>query len=97
MQNMLKKESTDSRAAEAVAIFFYQAKKWIGTFATVLEGLDTLVFSGGIGENAPVIRSRICTGLNFLGISLSEKQNQESHTLISGADSRVKAYVIPTN
>ena len=55
------------RAAEAVALFCYQAKKWIGAFAAALGGLDTLVFAGGIGENAPVIRARICAGLEFLG------------------------------
>jgi acetate kinase len=48
------------RAAEAVALFFYQVKKWIGAFAAALGGLDTLVFAGGIGENAPTVRARVC-------------------------------------
>ena len=61
------------RAAEAVALFCYQAKKWIGSFAAALGGLDTLVFAGGIGESAPVIRARICDGLGFLGIELERK------------------------
>jgi hypothetical protein len=66
----MAKEAGDVRAAEAVALFCYQAKKWIGSFAAALGGLDTLVFAGGIGENSPVIRARICEGLGFLGIDL---------------------------
>ncbi len=56
------------RAREALAIFCYQAKKWIGPFAAALGGVDTLVFAGGIGENAAPVRRRICDGLQFLGI-----------------------------
>ena len=63
----------------------------------VLEGLDTLVFSGGIGENAPIIRSRICEGLGFTGIALDEEQNEQNGFEISKADSKVKVLVIPTN
>jgi acetate kinase len=74
MRDLLAKEADDIRAAEAVALFCYQAKKWIGAFAATLGGLDTLVFAGGIGENCPVIRSRICEGLGFLGIGLEEKK-----------------------
>ena len=55
-----------------MALFCYQAKKWIGAFAAALGGLDTLVFAGGIGENAPLIRERICDGLGFLGIELNQ-------------------------
>ena len=66
------------RAAEAVALFCYQVKKWIGAFAAALGGLDTLVFAGGIGENAPLVRARICDGLGFLGIELdAEAQRGE--------------------
>ena len=97
MQDLLKIESTDERAAEAVALFCYQLKKWIGSFMAVLEGLDTLVFSGGIGENAPIIRSRICEGLGFTGIALDEEQNEQNGFEISKADSKVKVLVIPTN
>src|SRR5450759_799028 len=68
MRELLAREATDVRAAEAVALFCYQVKKWVGAFAAALDGLDTLVFAGGIGENAPVIRSRICDGLRFLGV-----------------------------
>ena len=73
----------DVRAAEAVALFCYQAKKWIGAFAAALGGLDTLVFAGGIGENSPEIRRRICEGLGFLGIALDEGRNASSALLIS--------------
>src|SRR5213083_1823761 len=68
MRDLLAREAVDARAAEAVALFCYQAKKWIGSFAAALGGLDTLVFAGGIGENCPSIRTRLCKGLGFLGI-----------------------------
>tara|TARA_R110002049_G_scaffold140037_1_gene300957 strand:- start:613 stop:1803 length:1191 start_codon:yes stop_codon:yes gene_type:complete len=97
MQDLLQKENSDERAAEAVALFCYQIKKWIGSFMVVLGGLDVLVFSGGIGENAPIIRSRICKGLEFAGIDLDEDQNEQNGFQISKADSKVKVLVIPTN
>ena len=75
MRDLLAHEADDIRAAEAVALFCYQAKKWIGAFAAALGGLDTLVFAGGIGENAPTVRARICDGLGFLGIEIEEKRN----------------------
>ena len=78
MRDLLEHEIKDVRAAEAVALFCYQAKKWIGSFAAALGGLDTLVFAGGIGENAPVIRARICEGLNFLGIELDKSRNAKN-------------------
>jgi acetate kinase len=68
MRDLLAREATDVRAAEAVALFCYQAKKWIGSFTAALGGLDTIVFAGGIGEKAPLVRTRICEGLGFLGI-----------------------------
>ena len=83
MRDLLAKENDDVRAAEAVELFCYQAKKWIGSFAAALGGLDTLVFAGGIGEKSPVIRSRICKGLEFLGIELEEKQNTANAPVIS--------------
>ena len=85
------------RAAEAVALFCYQAKKWIGSFAAALGGLDTLVFAGGIGENAPPVRARICDGLGCLGIELEEKRNAANESVISAAASRVAVRVIRTN
>jgi propionate kinase len=87
----------DVRAAEAVSLFCYQVKKWIGAFAAALGGLDTLVFAGGIGENGPTVRTRICGGLGFLGIELEEKRNVKNEGLISAADSRVAVRVIRTD
>ena len=83
MRDLLEQEASDVRAAEAVALFCYQVKKWIGAFAAALGGLDTLVFAGGIGENAPIVRARICDGLGFLGIELEEKQNVANADVIS--------------
>jgi len=97
MQDLLEHEAEDARAAEAVALFCYQVKKWIGAFAAALGGLDTLVFAGGIGENAPIVRARICDGLGFLGIELEEKQNAASAAVISVTTSRVPVRVIHTD
>ncbi len=97
MRDLLAQEAHDIRAAEAVALFCYQAKKWIGAFAAALGGLDTLVFAGGIGENAPLVRARICEGLGFLGIELSESRNAESAAVISTDASRVTVRVIRTD
>jgi acetate kinase len=97
MRELLQREKEDVRAAEAVALFCYQAKKWIGSFAAALGGIETLVFSGGIGENAPAVRARICDGLGFLGIELEEKHNAANEGVISAASSRVVVRVIRTN
>ena len=97
MQDLLELQSKDFRAGEAIELFCYQAKKWIGSFAAVLEGLDTLVFTGGIGENAPEVRSRICKGLQFLGIDLDEIKNTNNSPIISTGKSRVTVRIIPTN
>ena len=97
MRDLLDHETQDVRAAEAVAMFCYQVKKWIGAFAAALGGLDTLVFAGGIGENAPTVRARICDGLGLLGIELEEKRNAASEGVISAAASRVSVRVIRTD
>jgi acetate kinase len=97
MRDLLAREAVDVRAAEAVALFCYQAKKWIGSFAAALDGLDTLVFAGGIGENCPSIRARICEGLNFLGIELNETRNAENAAVISMPTSRVTVRIIRTD
>jgi acetate kinase len=97
MRDLLAQEAGDVRAAEAVALFCYQAKKWIGSYAAVLGGLDTLVFAGGIGENAPLVRARICDGLGFLGIELNETRNAKSAPLISPDAGRVAVRVIRTD
>ena len=97
MRDLLAQESTDVRAAEAVALFCYQIKKCIGAYAAALGGLDTLAFAGGIGENAPVVRARICAGLEFLGIVIDEKQNAANAGVISASSGRVTVRVMHTD
>jgi acetate kinase len=97
MRDLLDRETQDVRAAEAVALFCYQVRKWIGAFAAALAGLDTLVFAGGIGENAPAIRKRICDGLGFLGIELDARRNRAGAPVISAKSSRVTVRVIATD
>jgi acetate kinase len=97
MRDLLAREADDVRAAEAVALFCYQAKKWIGAYAAALGGLDTLVFAGGIGENAPPVRARICEGLGFLGVDLHKSRNEETSGMISTDASRVAVRVIRTD
>ena len=97
VRDLLAREAGDARAADAVALFCYQAKKWIGSFAAALGGLDTIVFAGGIGENAPLIRARICDGLGFLGIELDQRRNAKNAPLISPDTGRVKVRVIRTD
>lgn len=97
MRELLSVESSDPRAAEAIALFCYQAKKWAGAFTAALGGLDTLVFSGGIGENNPSIRARICDGFGFLGLELDAARNAANGALISASLSRVAVRVIPTD
>jgi acetate kinase len=97
MRDLLAKEGEDVRAAEAVALFCYQVKKWIGSFAAALGGLDTLVFAGGIGENAALIRERICDSLGFLGIELDPTRNAKNASLISTDGGLVAARVIRTD
>ena len=97
MRDLLDRETQDVRAAEAVALFCYQVKKWIGGLAAALGGLDTLVFAGGIGENSPDIRARICEGLGFLGIGLNASRNAEGAAVISAEASRATVRVIHTD
>ena len=97
IRDLLQREPDDARAADAVALFCYQAKKWIGSFAAVLGGLGTLVFAGGIGENAAPIRRRICDGLEFLGVSVDDARNRENAGVISSEGARVTVRVIRTD
>jgi acetate kinase len=90
MRDLLARESRDGRAALAVELFCYQAKKWIGAYAAALGGIDTLVFAGGIGENAPELRSRICDGLEFLGVRLDRRRNAANSPLISRGSVHVR-------
>lgn len=97
MGDLIERQSTDVRAAEAVELFCYQARKWIGAFAAVLGGLETLVFAGGIGENAGEVRARICSGLEFLGIELDKGSNAANAPVISTGASRATVRVIRTD
>ncbi len=97
MRELIKIEDTDKRAKEAIDFFCYQTKKWIGSFAAALAGLEVLVFAGGIGEQSPEVRSKICDGLEFLGIQLDEIKNRSNEPIISTDTSEVKVHVIKTN
>jgi len=97
MKQLLAAEEQDQRAKEAIDVFCYQVKKTIGGFAAALGGLNTLVFTGGMGEAAPKIRQRICDGLQFLGIAIDPSRNQEGARLISPDGSRVGVHVIHTD
>jgi acetate kinase len=89
MRDLLARRSTDPRAADAVDLFCYSAKKYIAAFAGALGGLDTLIFSGGIGEHAPPARAQICAGLEFLGVSIDPVANDTNRDILSLASSRV--------
>jgi acetate kinase len=97
MQALLAARSSDARAELAVAVFCYSARKWIGALSAVLGGLDTLVFTGGIGEHAAPIREEICRELSFLGIQLDPGRNARSEPVISADGSRATVRVIPTD
>jgi len=97
VRDLLARERNDVRATEAIELFCYQVKKWIGAFAAALGGLDTLVFAAGIGENAPLIRKRICDGLGLFAIELDPKRNAKNAPLISRDAGRVTVRVIPTD
>ena len=90
-------EAPITRADEAIDLFCYTVKKWVGAYAATLGGLDTLIFSGGIGENAPEVRRAVCAGLEFLGIRLDSERNQAGAPLISTDSSPAAVRVIPTD
>jgi acetate kinase len=97
MRDLLAIEAGDPRAADAIALFCYRAKKYLGALASALGGIDVLVFTGGMGERAAVIRERICAGQGFLGIALDAAANQANAPVISSRTSAVSVRVIPTN
>jgi acetate kinase len=97
MRDLLDREARDDRAADAVAMFCYHAKKWIGAFAAALGGLDTLVYSAGVGAGSAAIRARIATGLTFLGLELDAARNAAHAPVISTPASRVTVRVMPTD
>jgi len=97
MRDLLSREAVDPRAADAVALFCYQARKHLGGLVAAMGGLDTLVFTAGIGEHSAVVRERICDGLGYLGLEVDPGRNAEHAPIISGASSRVVVRVIPTD
>lgn len=97
MEDLLNNENSDERAREAVDLFCYEAKKRIGSYVAALGGVETIVFTGGMGENSPRIRARICSDLEFLGIVIDESKNNSSEEIISDASSRVLVRVMHTN
>lgn len=97
MRELIAASKHDVRAAEAVELFCYRARQWIGTLAAAMDGVDTIVFAGGIGERSPQVRSGICRGLTFLGIELDESLNTANGPVISKAGGRTTVRVIPTD
>lgn len=97
MSDLLAREREDGRAAQAVALFCYQAKKYLGALVAVLGGLDTLVFTAGIGEHAVPIRARICAGMEFAGIEVDAERNAANAAVISPEHSAVTVRVMKTN
>jgi len=97
MQELLERENSDQHAKDAIELFCYQTRKCIGAMAAALGGLEALVFSGGIGEQSPAIRERVCMNLEFLGIQIDTERNRNNDFLISNAEAKVPVYVIPTN
>jgi acetate kinase len=97
MRDLLEKSSRDEHAAEAVELFCYRARKYLGAYAAALGGLDVLAFTGGIGEKSAPVRRKICDNLEFLGIQLDLQRNQTNESVISSAASRVKVLVLETN
>jgi acetate kinase len=97
MRDLIAQRGTDVRAAEAVELFCYRARQWIGALAASMGGLDTLVFSGGIGEHSVEARAGICAGLEFLGVRLDERRNASSDRVISEDGAPLTVRVIPTD
>ncbi len=97
MRELIINKNKDPRAADAFNLFCYQTKKYIGAYTAALEGLDTLVFSAGIGEHSPEVRSQICDGLQILGIELDEIKNRNNEAIISADKSKMTVRVMQTN
>jgi acetate kinase len=93
----LRAARAGNRAREAIDLFCYQAEKYVAALTVPLGGLDALVFTGGIGENAPAVRAQICRGLRYLGIRLNPQRNRRNAGTISARGSPVQVRVIPTD
>jgi acetate kinase len=97
LRDLLARRVEDARAAEAIDLFCYRVKTAIGALSAALGGLDSLVFSGGIGENSPEVRRRACEGLGFLGMTLDDRRNAAGEPLISTDASLIRVRVIRTD
>lgn len=97
MQKLLSIEGENNDAKAAVELFVHGVKKSIGAFSAVLGGVDSIIFSGGIGEQSSVLRSRICEGLEYLGVEIDEALNKQNSFLISGSQSKVGVHVVSTD
>ena len=97
MRELISVYETNARARLAVDVFCYRARKYLGAYLAVLEGADALVFTGGIGEGAPEIRRRVCEGFGWAGLTIDAERNRGHVPRISTDDSRMAAYVIPTD
>jgi acetate kinase len=97
MRDLLERSASNSKAAEAIELYCYTARKHIGALAAVLDGVDTIVFTGGVGEHATLIREKICSGLEYLGVQFDRNRNAANEAVISADDSRVVAHVIATD
>ncbi len=97
MEELINESDKNKSASEAVDVFCYQARKAIGGLSATLGGLDSLIFAGGIGENEPLIRAKICDGLDYLGITIDEHRNSNHEFLISGEQSGVGVHVMHSN
>ena len=95
MKTLLEKRKSEPSAALAIALFTYQLRKYIGAMAAAIGGVDTLVFTGGIGEHSAPVRREVCEGLTFLGISLDQEKNDANAAIIS-VPGACKVRVIPT-
>ena len=97
MYTLLQREGDHEGAAQAIELFVYQIRKVIGSLAATMNGLDSLIFAGGIGEQSAVIRARICDGLQFLGVQLDKDRNEQQQRLISADTSSVGVHVLQSN
>jgi acetate kinase len=101
MRELLQRESEgDPEAALAIEMFCYRVKKQIGAYLAVLDGAEAVIFGGGIGENSPQVRSRICAGMQWCGIAIDENRNNTMIGIegkISTDNAKVKIYVVPVD
>jgi acetate kinase len=97
METLLRLRADDAAAADAVELFCHQVRKQVGAFAAVLGGLDTLVFTGGIGEHAGPVRAEVCRGLEHLGVRVDAERNARHAAIVSADGSACTVRVVPTD